>query len=186
MDSLSFGTLLLCLYSEGSWALSPAAHVTLRAGLGQPQAVFLHVWHGWEIMGRGVQGGASASLASTVLFSSPRTGWTFCCPGICPAQASSWRNEQLSLKVISELLAVSGCLTASYRARVLVPWVLRVQTAAVQVTLSAFSCSFPACYIHCHDKYSFYFLCFQCFHYIKSLLLHCKFRVLLVQNLIYH
>lgn len=110
----------------GKLGTVPTAHVTLRAGLGQPQAVFLHVWHGWDIMGRGVQGGASTSQASTALFSSPRTGWTFCCPGICPAQASSWRNEQLSLKVISELLAVSGCLTASYRARVLVPWVLRI------------------------------------------------------------
>lgn len=182
--ALSFGILVAVPVFWGKLGTVPSCHLTLRAGLGQPQAVFLHVGHGWEIKVRGVERGVSTSLESAILFSSPRTDWTFCCPGICPAQASSWRNEQLSLKVISNTDWMT--YTTSYRARILVPWVLRLQTAAVQVSLTAFPCSSPAYYFHCHYKNSFYLLCFQHFHYIQSLLLHGKFRILWIQNLIDH
>lgn len=63
------------LQVSGAWipfllgTLSPSVHLTLRNGLGQLQAVFLHVWHSGGIKGRGEE----TSQEPTILFS-PRTG----------------------------------------------------------------------------------------------------------------
>lgn len=49
-----FGSLVgIPVFRGKLGTVSPSVHLTLRAGLGQPQAVFLHLWHSWEIKGRG-------------------------------------------------------------------------------------------------------------------------------------
>lgn len=178
----ALGALFSCQYAHrGLGFVPPAPHHAFlmsefRVGLGQIQAVFVHVWHGSEIKRRRGQGACTSQESTMLLMDRPclsQHGPSLLLPNLPVPWASPWRNKHLPHR---SLMFTNNCYQMTYN---------YAQGKSTKNPgswgtgqASCFSLLFP----RCHYNYSFFFSCFSSFYYIENILLHGNVRIFLFKT----